>query len=159
MAEFVWINSYVALGPSSKYGGPTVAELAEMGMSVLIDLNADPSEREMASKHGIEYWGEYVQDGTAPSQAQLFKIAQVISRAVSRGRKVYVHCSAGIGRSPTCVAAYLIVAGETLDAARKLVKSKRTNAWTDGVAGAQQRSLEDFERTVGRMSGERPPGK
>jgi hypothetical protein len=36
-----------------------------------------------------------------------------IDREINAGRKVYIHCGAGVGRAPTMAAAYLIAQGDT----------------------------------------------
>ncbi len=152
MSKITWINNNVGFGPASSFGGPTLQELAGAGVSLVVDLNANQNEHALASKLGIEYLGEYVGDHTAPTQDQLFKLASILKRAVAQGRKVYVHCTAGVGRSPTCVAAYLISQSNTFEQAYARVKTKRSVAWTDSGAVSQLQALRDFERNMERAS-------
>jgi protein-tyrosine phosphatase len=155
MAEIAWINDKVAVGPSHSFGGPSLEELMRAGVSVIVDLNADPVEGKLATKLGMQYWGVYVQDHTAPTQEQLLRIAAIVEDAVAAGRKVYVHCTAGVGRSPTCVAAYLIATGRSFEEATAEVKAKRRVAWTDSGARDQLQALRVFQSNMGKASTKR----
>ena len=64
-------------------------------------------------------------DDTPPSMEHLQKGIAFISDAVSGGGKVYIHCSAGVGRAPTMAAAYLLSKGHTLDEAIAMIKQVR----------------------------------
>jgi protein-tyrosine phosphatase len=103
----------------------------------------------------MQYWGVYVQDHTAPTQEQLLRIAAIVEDAVAAGRKVYVHCTAGVGRSPTCVAAYLIATGRSFEEATAEVKAKRRVAWTDSGARDQLQALRVFQSNMGKASTKR----
>lgn len=48
-------------------------------------------------------------DDHAPTDAQLAEGAEFIRAAIDGGGKVYIHCSAGVGRAPTMAAAYLMM--------------------------------------------------
>src|SRR3989442_3555947 len=58
--------------------------------------------------------------------ARLGEIVALIARLVEAGERVYVHCNAGLNRSPTPAIAYLHVPqGLSLEAARAEVKQRR----------------------------------
>lgn len=64
----------------------------------------------------------------APTQTQLLVGAEAIRALVEEDKKVYVHCLLGHSRSPTLVAAYFILMGDTPEAAFQRVKERRTIA-------------------------------
>lgn len=64
-------------------------------------------------------------DDAAPSMAHLAEGIAFIESAIDSGGKVYIHCSAGVGRAPTMAAAYLIRRGYSIDAALDLIRSAR----------------------------------
>ena len=64
-------------------------------------------------------------DDEAPSMAHLAQGIAFIEDAIGSGGKVYIHCSAGVGRAPTMAAAYLIHRGYSIDDALDLIRSAR----------------------------------
>ena len=64
-------------------------------------------------------------DDEAPSMAHLAQGIAFIESAIDGGGKVYIHCSAGVGRAPTMAAAYLIRHGYSIDDALDLIRSAR----------------------------------
>lgn len=64
-------------------------------------------------------------DDEAPSMAHLAQGIAFIESALDSGGKVYIHCSAGVGRAPTMAAAYLIRRGYGADDALDLIRSAR----------------------------------
>jgi protein-tyrosine phosphatase len=59
-------------------------------------------------KLGMNYLHVPVKDGYAPREEKLHEIASWIEGEVASGKPVLVHCHAGVGRSPTAIAAYLM---------------------------------------------------
>ena len=84
-------------------------------------------------------------DHYAPSQQQLLAGAAAIDTLVKQKAKVYVHCKAGHGRSPTLVAAYLILKGKSAKGAIAAVRKKRPGIHP---TASQIRALARFERSV-----------
>jgi protein-tyrosine phosphatase len=68
----------------------------------LLDLAAKPLKRLTA------YYRFPIKDETAPSIDQMVEILDAIDTAISVGRKVYVHCLHGRGRTGTVVGCWLI---------------------------------------------------
>ncbi|MDA1192907.1 MAG: dual specificity protein phosphatase [Candidatus Poribacteria bacterium] len=64
-------------------------------------------------------------DGRPPREEQLRLGAEFVATQVALGRKVYVHCHAGVGRAPTLAAVYLVSTGMPPEDALRLIKEKR----------------------------------
>ena len=86
--------------------------LAKKDVKVIVDLRAEDLEVDRA---GIKALGMKLvripmRDGQAPSDEQVQKFLTVMKN--SNGR-VYVHCGAGVGRTGTMAASYLVLTGKT----------------------------------------------
>ena len=76
-----------------------------------------------------------IPDMCAPTIDQIQIIVRWIDREINEGKKVLVHCLAGIGRTGTVLTAYLIFKGEEIENALKQVLA----------VGSEPQSLEQFE--------------
>jgi protein-tyrosine phosphatase len=76
-----------------------------------------------------------IPDMCSPSIDQLETIVRWIDREINEGKKVLVHCFAGIGRTGTVLTAYLIFKGEEVESALKQVLA----------VGSEPQSLEQLE--------------
>ena len=76
-----------------------------------------------------------IPDMCAPTNEQLESIVRWIDREINAGKKVLVHCLAGIGRTGTVLTAYLIFKGEEIENALRQVRA----------IGSEPQSLEQFE--------------
>ncbi len=95
---------------------------------VVIELNRSPSEETACREAGIAYdvRTPAVEDLGSPIPiSKLRLVAKIVDDNVRSGRQVYLHCSAGRGRSPTCAAAYLVSSGMSLSEAKEMVGRKR----------------------------------
>ncbi len=81
-------------------------------------------------------------DDEAPSMAHLAQGIAFIESAIDGGGKVYIHCSAGVGRAPTMAAAYLIRRGYCADDALDLIRGARPFIT---VTPPQMRRLRELE--------------
>jgi dual specificity phosphatase 12 len=65
----------------------------------------------------------------APIYSHFDHAHRIIRNALTKGNRVLVHCAAGVSRSVSLVAAYLIIEKSmTADAALRLIRSNRVNA-------------------------------
>ena len=87
-----------------------------------LDVSSLPAE---ARKCGIEYIHEPFSDQGVPCRETMENLVEIIDRRICSGRKVVVHCVAGLGRSGTVAASLLVKRGVTADAAMKRVRESR----------------------------------
>lgn len=87
-------------------------QLAGMGITTVVDLRAeDLSAAQLAEpeKAGLKVVRLPIRDGQTPKPAQVQRFLDVVARSAG---PVFVHCGAGVGRTGTMAAAYLVKTGE-----------------------------------------------
>ncbi len=140
--RIVWITPELALGP--RFQKNRVGALARAGIGSVVDLRSEARDDEaVLSQHGLHFYHLPIEDRAAPTQAQLKKVTKWVLREIAAGRKVYVHCQSGIGRSPSLATAILMAMGYSLSDAYNAVRRQRP--WAS-LSSAQWRALERFER-------------
>jgi atypical dual specificity phosphatase len=95
------------------------------GVTLLINLYERPDPPELLESLGAETLHLPVRNSDAPTQAQLDRGVSAIRDALAAGRRVAVHCGAGLGRTGTLLAAYLVAEGYAADAAIARIREVR----------------------------------
>ena len=116
------VTPLVYVGPQFRKSGRSM--LQKKGFRNLVNMRIEFDDAE----HGLElesYCHLPTVDDTAISMEHLSRGIESIRGAVDQGEKVYIHCSAGVGRAPTLALAYFISEGMTLADALSLVKRAR----------------------------------
>lgn len=150
----VWITPELALGPS--FPKHQIAILARAGIGSVIDVRSEASDDvEALAKHGLRLYHLPVDDLRPPTQEQLQEATQWALKEIAAGRKIYVHCRSGIGRSPSLACATLMAMGYPLAGAYNAVRRQRP--WAT-LTESQWEALEQFERTLqARRSSDESP--
>ena len=97
-------------------------ELARHGVRTIVDLRAEKDidvDKALLRRLGVRLVSIPMRDGQAPRPADVSEFLDVATH--SRGR-VYVHCGAGVGRTGTMSAAYLVKTGKA-DASEALARN------------------------------------
>lgn len=119
------------------YALETLSALRDAGIRTWIDLTEEaewlpyPSLlRELAEPAGLElsYLRFAILDRAAPSREQMSQILDAIDQSHAEGRAVYLHCLAGIGRTGTVVACFLIRHGTHPDKVLQTLQNLRRHS-------------------------------
>lgn len=140
--EYSRITKNVFLGTDSCCQLHFKKELLDRGITADIGLR----EKHIDSPFGVQYflWLP-VKDRHAPTQKQLLAGTAFIDALVKTNAKIYVHCKNGHGRSPTLVAAYLIMKGMTPNRAIEHIRKIRPSIHPTKI---QLRALQNFWKKV-----------
>jgi len=113
------------------------------GVTLLVNLYERPDPPELLASLGAETLHLPVHNSDAPTQAQLDHGVRAIEEALAAGRKVAVHCGAGLGRSGTLLAAYLVAQGQGAEDAISQVRAARPGSIE---TLEQENAVREFER-------------
>jgi len=137
----VWITPELALGPAPSKG--RIRLLAKAGIGSVLDVRSEASDDEAElAKYGLRFLHLPIDDFHAPSQEQLRAAAGWTLAEFAAGRRVYLHCRSGIGRSPCVACAILMAIGYSLSDAYAAVRRERP--WAT-LSESQQAALEEFD--------------
>ncbi len=114
------------------------AVLEQKGIRVLVSLTEEPPDHEVLASRFIDQVHIPVQDFTAPTLEQMIRFVAVVEDSVAAGKPVGVHCTAGLGRSGTMAAVFLVAEGASAEDAISGVRQLRpgsieTEAQEDAV--------------------------
>ena len=125
MFDLDWITPLLAVG--GRYPIQAAERLArELGVRHVVDLRIEACDDErVLREHGIELLHLPTADACAVSQEMLDTGVEWVGRHLDRGRRVYVHCEHGIGRSALLVLCVLVSRGERPLDALSLAKGAR----------------------------------
>ncbi len=99
--------------------------LATQGVRLVVSLTESPPDRDLMAKFNIESLHLPVPDFTAPRLEDLKHFIEHAKFHRHEKHAIAVHCGAGIGRTGTFLAAYLVWRGLSADEAIALVREKR----------------------------------
>ncbi|HEX8817580.1 MAG TPA: dual specificity protein phosphatase [Terriglobales bacterium] len=126
MLDVTWITNRVALG-GAVWDTETMAELARLGITHVIDMQIEFDDTRLAEPFGIAVCWNPTDDDFQPKPAGLFRRGvDFAERALDEPQaKLYVHCAAGVHRGPMMALAILCSTGWELDAALDAIETKR----------------------------------
>ncbi|HEX4589199.1 MAG TPA: dual specificity protein phosphatase family protein [Gemmataceae bacterium] len=101
------------------------AWLRQQGIQILLTLSEERPRRDWVDAAGLLVVHVPIIDMDAPTQEQLDRAASTLERARSQGMGVAVHCTAGLGRTGSILAAYFVAQGFTPTAAIARVRELR----------------------------------
>ncbi len=108
------------------------------GVRTVISLTEIPPPLETTS---IRQTHIPIADFTAPTLEQMIEFVDVATESTGRGEPVAVHCAAGLGRSGTMAAVYLVANGASADEAIARVRELRPGSIeTEAQVEAVQRA-------------------
>ena len=109
-------------------GGPLdgyedeLPELYAAGIRAVVSLLNIPTDRAVFESAGFSFLCLPVPDGGAPTLEQARQFVRFVQDQRQAHRPVAVHCEAGLGRTGTMLAVYLISQGDTAEMAIRRVR-------------------------------------
>jgi len=117
--------------------------LEQEGIRVLVSLTEEPPNADTLAAHSIEQAHLPIQDYAPPTLEQMTEFVALVKEEASTGRPVGVHCTAGLGRSGTMAAAYLVSSGASADDAITIIRELRPGSIETAEQEDAVRSFEE----------------
>src|SRR5438093_9370091 len=118
-------------------GGPVTAyddelpQLYSAGVRAVVSLLNIPTDAAVYESVGIAFLCLPLPDGGAPAMEQALEFVRFVNEQRKIRRPVAVHCEAGLGRTGTMLAVYLIAEGQSAEkAVRKIGTGEKVDVAT-----------------------------
>lgn len=140
--DMSWVTDRIAVG-GGIWNAVRMAEVAQAGVTHVIDMQIEFDDTPLAEPHGIEVLWNPVDDDFQPKPPELFRkgVEFALTALGQDGSKLLIHCAAGVHRAPMMALAVLRALGWELDDACNLIQTRRYAA---DFAHVYVRSVEDF---------------
>ena len=124
--NFCWLIEGEIAGmarPSSSVNDFEILKDSDIG--AIVSLTESPLNKVLIEEFGFEVKHIPVKDFETPSLVQIEDFLEFAKNVRAKDKKLVVHCDAGIGRTGTMLACYLVSKGYNAEKAIELVREKR----------------------------------
>jgi len=143
--EFTWIVPERLLACRYPFDREALERLSALGVRGLVNLAEMRHDQTVLAELEIIETHLPVPDLTPPSPDDIQTAIEVIESAHAAGYPVAIHCAAGLGRTGTVMAAWLVTQGLDADAAIARIRELRPGSIeTD----EQEEAVRDFARSL-----------
>ncbi|MCS7047036.1 MAG: dual specificity protein phosphatase 23 [Gemmataceae bacterium] len=141
--EFYWIDKPLLAGMARPGALDELVWLREQGIQLLVSLTEEPLRRDWINEAGLFGMHVPIADFHAPSMRQIELILSAIAKARQQNFGVGVHCAAGLGRTGTILACYLVATDRNAKDAIATVRRLRPGSIE---TPEQEEAVEEFAR-------------
>ena len=149
LPHFSWLVEHKLAAMSYPESADAFTLLWMMGIRALINLTEEPLPEEMLRKVGILTEHIPIVDFTAPTLKQVEQALTMIHFYLEKNMPVAVHCIAGLGRTGTILACYLVGEGKSADEAITAIRRWRPGSIETLDQEAVIHEFEQFHRSEG----------
>ena len=150
---FTWIDKPHVAALAHPDSAADLHWLRRNGIDILISLTESPVRRDWVNEAGMIVVNVPVPDMEPPTDRQLDHLLETIRKANASRMGVAVHCEAGLGRTGTVLAAYLVTNGLSPKDAVAKVRDLRPGSVE---TADQERAIEAFAKRLASRLREQP---
>jgi atypical dual specificity phosphatase len=142
--NFSWLIPEKLAGMARPTDEPATAEaLQAEGIRGVVTLTMRPLPRHIVGR--LDYLHLPIEDFEAPTREQVRRFIRFVERHAARGEPVVAHCTAGMGRTGTMLACYLVHTG--LGAAEAIERVRQARPGSVETR-EQERAIHDYAREL-----------
>jgi len=123
--NFSWLIENRLAGVSYPRSEDALALLWQLGVKALLSLSEEPVSPDLLTRYGFQMKHLPVADFTAPTLSQVKQSIASIDGFFAQSLPVAVQCGAGLGRTGTVLACYLVSQGSSAKQAIEQVRMQR----------------------------------
>ncbi len=124
--DMTWVTERVALG-GGIWNARNMEELEQAGVTHVLNMQVEFDDRPLAEPHGISVLWNPTDDDFLPKPPELLKrgVEFALAALNDGDARLYVHCAAGVHRAPMMTLAVLCAMEWEIEAAMKLIETRR----------------------------------
>lgn len=156
--SFIWENLVAGSGHpgSGERLVNALTTLRENAITSILSLSEEPLERALLQEFEFDYLHLPIEDFTAPTPEQVAAAMAFLEAQVEHKHGALVHCRAGMGRTGTILACFLVAKGWNPDEAIATVRRKRPGSLE---VYAQEKIVYDYARRLRGEAGSSEAGE
>lgn len=146
IANFSWVipDRLAGFGVLAMPTSRDLEALRAEGVGAMVSLTETALDAELAIQAGLQHFHLPVPDMQAPSLGEIRQFIEFVNQARRSGLATAVHCRAGLGRTGTMIACYLVHEGHSSEEALNLLRVHRPGSVE---TESQEQAVREFARS------------